>query len=102
MSSSGLLGLHGLFDHAHDVALLHDQEIFAIELDLGTAPLAKEDSVADLDPDGNELTLLVASARAHCNHLALRRLFLSRVGDDDATRRLVFRIDPLDHNAVMQ
>ena len=36
-------------DHAHDVGFLHDQQVLAVELDLGAAPLAEQDAVADLD-----------------------------------------------------
>src|SRR5215471_7658944 len=50
-ASGGLLLGHALFDDAHDVALLHDQEIFAIDLDLGARPLAEQHAVADPDVD---------------------------------------------------
>ena len=45
----GLLGL--LLEHAHDVALLHDQQLLAVDLDLGAAPLAEQHLVALLQVD---------------------------------------------------
>src|SRR5690606_11607014 len=52
-------------DHAHDVGFLHDQEILAIELDLGAAPLAEQHAVAGLDVEGDNLAAFVAGAGAH-------------------------------------
>jgi hypothetical protein len=36
----GLLAGGGVFDHAHDVALFHDQVFDAVDLDLGARPFA--------------------------------------------------------------
>src|SRR5262249_52735144 len=83
-ASGGLLLGHALFDDAHDVALLHDQEIFAIDLDLGARPLAEQHAVADPDVDRDQLAGLVAAARADGEHFALRGLLLGVVGNDDA------------------
>src|SRR5271156_5837394 len=46
-----LLGGGSVGEHAHDVALLHDQELLAVDLDLGARPLAEQHAVADLDVD---------------------------------------------------
>src|SRR6266705_696420 len=46
--SGGLPFGHGLIEHAHDVALLHDQEFNAFNLDLGARPFAEQHVVADL------------------------------------------------------
>ena len=56
-----LLGI-GLDQHPHNVALFHDEVLDAIDFDLGARPFAKQDGVADLDVDGDELAALVASA----------------------------------------
>src|ERR1022692_5312084 len=40
-----LLGGGDVGQNAHDVALLHDQELFAIELDLGAGPLDRKSVV---------------------------------------------------------
>src|SRR5438552_9744570 len=82
--SGGLPFGHGLIEHAHDVALLHDQEFDAFNLDLGARPFAEQHVVADFEVDGDEFPGLVTPARTHCSNFALRRLFLGGVGDDDA------------------
>src|SRR5580704_17089226 len=88
--------------HAHDIGLLHDQEFVAVELDLGTRPLAEQHPFADLYVDRNQDAALVTSARADGRDFALRRLFLGGVGNDDAALCLFFGIDSLDHDTVMQ
>src|SRR5262245_21535766 len=92
----------GLFEHAHDVGLLHDQELLAVDLHLGARPLAEQHPVADLEIDGDELAGLVAAARAHGDDLALRGLFLGGVGNDDAAGGLLLGIDALDDDAVVK
>src|SRR5579864_5569466 len=87
---------------AHDVALLHDQEIFAIDLDLGARPLAEQNAVADLDVDRDQLAGLVAATRADGGDFALGGLFLGRVRNDDAACGLLFGVDALDHDAVVK
>src|ERR1700751_5357409 len=49
LTSGGLLGGGDAFDDAHDVGLLHDEELLAVDLDFGAAPLAEQDPVAGLD-----------------------------------------------------
>ena len=74
--------------HAHDVAFLHDQEILAVDLDLGAGPLAEQHAVAGLDVDRDQLAGFVAGAGADGDDFALLRLFLGGVGNDDAARGL--------------
>ena len=90
------------FDDAHDVRLLHDQEILAVELDLRAGPLAEQDAVAFLDVERHDRALLVAGARADGDDLALHRLFLGGVRNDDAALGLAFFLDTLDHDAVVK
>src|ERR1700686_5015502 len=97
-----LLGRGKVGQNAHDVALLHDQELFAIELDLGTGPLAEQHAVADLEVDRDQLAGFVAAARANSGDFALRGLFLGAVRDDDAASCLLFGVDALDHDAVVK
>src|SRR6266404_3636669 len=100
--SGGLpLGL-GLDQHPHDVALFHDEVLNAIDFDLGARPFAEQDAVADLDVDRDELAALVAAARSNGDDLALLRLLLGGVGNDDATSGLRLGIDSLDDNAVVK
>src|SRR5215468_8239019 len=89
-------------ENAHDVALLHDQKLLAIDLDFGARPLAEQHAVADLDVDWDQLAGLVAAAGADRDHFALGGLFLGRVGNDDAASGLLFSVDALDHDAVVK
>src|SRR4051812_33299691 len=92
----------GLFENAHDVAFLHDQEIDAVDLDLGARPLAEQHALADLQVDRNQFAGLVAAARSDSHDLALRGLLLGGVGDDDAAGGLFLGIDALDDDTVVK
>src|SRR5277367_2015616 len=92
----------GTFDDSHDVGLLHNQKILAIELDFGAGPLAEQDAVALLDVERNQRALLIAGARADGDDLAFHRLFLGGVRNDDAAFGLAFFLDTLDHDAVVK
>src|SRR5580658_885053 len=82
-------------DHAHDVGLFHDDQLLAVELDLGARPFAEQHAVSRLDVHWHELAVVAARARAARHDLALHRLFLSRVRDDDPAGGLRFRIHAL-------
>src|ERR1700704_3073869 len=97
-----LLGGGGLFEHPHDVGLLHDQEILAVDLHLGARPLAEQHPVADLQINGNELAGLVAATRADADDLALRGLFLGGIRNDDAAGGLFFGLNALDDDTVVK
>src|ERR1700735_2371283 len=92
----GLLSL----EHAQDVAFLHDQQVLAIELDLGAGPLAEQDAVTLLHVEGLDLAAVVAGAGAGGDDLAFLRLFLSGVGDNDPALGLLFFLDALDEDAI--
>src|SRR5579862_654631 len=89
-------------DHADDVRLLHDEVFLAVDLDLGARPLAEQDAVADLDVERMDMALIVAGARTGGDDLALLRLLLGGVGDDDAAAGLLLGIEATNHDAVMQ
>src|SRR3712207_8397744 len=55
------------------VGLLHDEELFAVELHLGARPLAEQDAVAGLHVQRAQLALVVQGAGAGGDHLALDR-----------------------------
>src|SRR2546425_11801205 len=84
-TSFAAISIHSWFissgDHAHDVGLLHDQELLAVEHDLGARPLAEQHAVAGLHVGMDDLARLVARAGADGDHLALRRLLLGGVGN---------------------
>src|SRR5271165_4287815 len=89
-------------DHAHDVGLLHDEELLAIDLDFGAAPLAEQDLVVGLDVKRSELAAFVATAGACGDDLALLRFLLGGVRNDDAALRLLLAFEATDDDAVMQ
>ena len=73
----------GSGDDAQDVAFLHDDQLFAVDLDLGARPFAEQDLVAGFDLERMNLALLIAGAGADGDDFAFLRLFLGRIGDDD-------------------
>src|SRR5438552_12130492 len=103
-ASAALGGLGDLFglEHAQDVAFLHDQQVLAVQLDLGAGPLAEQDAVSGLDVERLDLAALIASAGADGDHFAFLRLFLGGIGDDDPASGFLFFLDALDEDAVSQ
>src|SRR5271154_6496908 len=89
-------------DDAHDVALLHDDELFALDLDLGAGPFAEEHPIARLDVERMCLAILAARSGSDGDAFALHRLFLDGVRDDDPTRRLLLLLDASDQHAILQ
>src|SRR5829696_3289008 len=71
-------------DDAHDVALLHDEEILAIDAHLGTRPFAEQNPIAGFHFERDDLAALVASTRRSGDDLAFLRLFLRGIRNDDA------------------
>src|SRR5215831_10745707 len=76
-------------EHAHDVGLLHDQELLAIKLDLGAGPFAEQDKVPGLNLGNDALAVLIEGARTDGDNFALLRLLLGGIGDDDAAGALL-------------
>src|SRR4029077_485433 len=74
----------------------------AVDLDLGARPLAEQHAVTDLEIDRDQLAGFVAPARAHGDDFALRRFLLGSVGNDNAASGLLFGLDTLDHDAVVE
>src|SRR5437867_2328954 len=98
----GLLAGGRLIEHAHDVALLHDEVIDAVELDLGAGPFSKQHAVASLQVDRNQLAVLVAATRADRDDLAFGGLLLRGIWNDDPACALLFGVDALDYIPIMQ
>src|SRR5271154_4824351 len=103
-AASGRLFLRGAcaLDHAHDVGLLHDQEVLAVDLDLGAGPFAEQHAVARLDVKRNELAAFVTGSRPGGDHLAFLGLLLGGVGNDDAGLRLFLPFNTANGDAVGQ
>src|SRR5947209_5646965 len=89
-------------DNPEDVAFFHDDEVFTVDLHLGARPFPEQDLVAGLDVQRRHLALLGAGAGADGDDFALLRLFLRRVGNDNAPGGLLFRLDAADEDAVMK
>src|ERR1051326_1250077 len=91
-----------LLDDAEDVLLAQNQMFFTIQLDFGSEIRAKKNAIAPLHIEGRHLAVLVRLALADRDDLALLRLFLRGVGDDDASLGLLFLGDSLDQHSITQ
>src|SRR5580658_3573198 len=89
------------FDDSHHVALLHDEQLFTVELDFGPRPFAEQDAVAGLEVEGSELAAFVPATRTGGDHFAFLRLFLGGVRDDDAAFGLFLGLDAPDDDTIM-
>ena len=93
---------HSLLDDAEDFFFAHDEELFAIQLDLGAGVLAEQDGVAGLDVEREDLAFVVGLALADRDDLAGLGLFLRRVGDDDAAADALALFNAADEDAIVQ
>src|SRR6185437_12559103 len=91
-----------LADDAQNFFFAQDEQILAVELDLAARVFAEQDVVAFLDVEGQDLALFGDLALAGGNDLALLRLFLGRIRDDDASAHRFLFFDPLDQQAVIE
>ena len=82
--------------------LAHDDEIFAVQLDLGAGILAEQDAVAFFHIEGVDLALLINFALANGDDFALLGLVLRGVRDDDATAGGFSFFHATDQNAVVE
>src|SRR3954469_16950405 len=90
-------GAWSLLDDREHVAGRENQVLLTGVLDLGTAVLAVENGVADLDVERDPLlAVVVEPARADSEDLALLRLLLGGVRDDQAGGRRLLGVERLD------
>src|SRR6516162_864969 len=99
---SRYLARRSLFDHAHDVTLLSDDEILAVDFDLGSRPLPEQHSVANFDIERTELAVIVPGARPGGNDFAFHWLFLGGIRDDNAACGLLLLLNATDENTILQ
>src|SRR3546814_323792 len=71
-------------------------------LDLAVRPRAEQHPVSGFDVELVQFAVLVANARSDAYHLALHRLFLCIVGNDDAAGRLGVPLERADQDTVLQ
>src|SRR5256712_7586317 len=91
-----------LVENGEDVFLAHDEVLLVVDLDLGTRVLPEQDFVAGLHVEGDLLAVVADLAVADGDHLALLRLFLGRVRDDDPALLDLFLLETLDHDSIVQ
>src|SRR5205814_3508203 len=70
--------------------------LLAIELDLGARPLPEQHAVTAFNVERVELAGLVTHTGADGDHLALHRLFLDCVGNEDAPSGFYLWLDTTD------
>jgi hypothetical protein len=92
-ASGRFLQLAAMLDDTQEIALLHDQEILAIDLHLGPRPFAEQDPVSRFHVERDQLALLIPRAGARGDNLAFLRLLLCGVGNDDAAGGFLLGID---------
>src|SRR5713226_1428447 len=90
------------FEHAEDIVLAQDQVLFVLELDLAACILANENPVAGFYVGRHQFAGLGHLALADRDNLALLRLFLGRIGDNDTALGLVLFLDALHQYAITQ
>src|SRR5712691_2152779 len=89
-------------NHSEDLILADDHVLHVVDLDLSAGVLAYENAVADLDVKGDPFAVVAEAAGADRHDLALERLLLGGVRDDDAALRLLLGIHPLDQHPVVE
>src|SRR5216110_2726426 len=89
-------------DKSQDVALADDQQILAVELDLGAGILGVEHLGALAYLKRGARAVVVKLARTDRQHRAALRLLRGRVGQDHTARRDLFPLRRPDHDAIGQ
>src|SRR4029077_1476608 len=89
-------------DDAEDVLLLHDEEVLAVERDVVAGVLSEEHAISRLDVERDLLAVLRYPSLADRDDLALLRLLLGAVRNDDGPPPSRFVLDPLDEHPVVQ
>ena len=84
-----------------DEVLAHDQVFVALQLDLLPGVLAEQNQVAGLDVERIALAVFVDLPGAHSDDLALLRLFLGCIRNDDSAARLLAFVKAADDDPVV-
>src|SRR5215813_3470233 len=101
-AAPGRVPAYRLLKNAEDVLFAQDQVLLVVQRHLGARVLAEENPVAGLHVERYLLALVVDLAVADGDHLALLRLLLCGVGDDDPALLRFLLLLALDEEAVMQ
>jgi hypothetical protein len=97
----GLCEGHSLTRQGANGAALTDQQLLAVDVDLGAGPFAEQHRVVNFHIHRCQ-PAFIPRAGTYCDHCALLGLFLCRVGDDDAASRFRLGISAANDNTVMQ
>src|SRR5690606_20979374 len=90
------------FDHTQKFAFTHNQVRNLLDFNFGAGVLAVDHGVALLHAGRDTLAVVEQLAWSHGNNLALHRTFLGRLGQINARRGLVFRLNGFDENAIFK
>src|SRR5688500_4062268 len=85
-----------------NLVLIEDDDGLTVQLELGAAVLAVDDLVADLDGQGVALAAVEETAAADGDDLALLRLLLGVVRQNDAAGRLLVGLGWLDDDLIAE
>jgi len=99
MMTGNLFRLTGLAC-CEDVALAQDEELFALDLDLGAAVFGENDAVANLELRRETLAVLQHSPWADGDDLALLWLLFGRIGQHDPAPGLLLAGEDFDYDPV--
>src|SRR5918998_1510893 len=99
---TGRVGPVSVLDDREDVLLADDEELIAVDLELGPGVLRVEDLLAFLDVHRLALAVVEDAARAGREDGALLRLLLGRVRQDDTALRHLLAGSGLDDDAVAE
>src|SRR6059058_1823344 len=94
-------GLGGSAQLRQNLLLAKDEVLFVFDLDFCTAVLAKEDAIAGLHVERNQLSLL-ALASTDGDDFALHGLFFRGVRDDDATLDRFLLFNALHDDTIVE
>src|SRR5207244_4585050 len=102
LSCFGMDRVPPLLENGEDVFLAHDEVFLVVDLDLGARILAEQDLVAGLHVQRDLLAVVADLARPDGDHLALLRLLLGGVRDDDRASFDFLLLQTFDHDAIVQ
>src|SRR5262247_1425873 len=91
-----------LVENGEDIFLAHDEKFLVVDLDLGARILPEQDLVAGLHVERHLLAVVVDLAGADGDDLALLRLLLGRVRDDDPAPLDLLFLQTLDQDPIVQ
>src|SRR5688572_20091946 len=92
----------GALEDAEDFVLAHDQELFAVDFDFGTAVFAEENAIADLHVEGLAAAVFLVFTFADGNDFAFLGLLFGSVRDDYSSPNLLAFLNPAHDDAVMK